>query len=123
MSDEFPRYGQADIGGAFYLIRTVPSMAGTHASPEVAATVHIDGLGHAEHVADAGAGWTPESIAELPTLAQAQARHMAPAFAEAEANQRKWLEEQEREGLAEFQPPPPQMDPATARLYDDSEDD
>lgn len=86
------------------------------------ATVHIDGLGNVEHIATAAFGtWSPEQIARMPKLTEAKAGHLAPAFAEAEANQKKWAEAQEKAGRDFTAPPTPRLDPATARFLDDSD--
>lgn len=119
---EFQRYGQAELGGAYYLVREVVSAFGTRPLEGVS-TFYIDGLGNIERVASAASGsWKPEDIARMPTITEARAHHLGPAFAEAEANQRKWAEEQEREGR-DFDKPDdePTLSPATARFLDDGD--
>jgi hypothetical protein len=60
-----------------------------------------------------------ERVEGLMTLDEAIAEHMRPAVAEAEANQKRWLESKPAAEEPEPEPQPAPMDPATRKFLSD----
>lgn len=106
-------YGESEIAGGYYAVRR----AGGTFGGEYAVGYHIDGLGEAIKVSVGQGGWTPEEIAALPTLEEAVAQHLAPAFEEMERNRQKWLDSRKD---APPEPEPEPLDPATERFFSDA---
>src|SRR4051794_29471998 len=115
MSD-IQRYGEGDLAGDYYYVNEVPSSIGKYAAQQ-AAVYFIDDLGGSHKVGVGGQGWTPEEIAELPSLSEAITQHLGPAFEKAERNRKAWLKQQE--GKPKPEPSPPPLSPATQRFFED----